>query len=84
MLSLHTIPIFKTRCTINGIELTDEDKNNILDYLRVNGIPIINKTYMFAREKYMKGEITPEMIETRKHELSSKEEKEINTIIPSM
>ena len=54
---------------MNGVEITNADNNIIIDYLRVNNIPLIHKTYILAREKYLNGEITAEMVQTQKKQL---------------
>ena len=61
--------IYKIKTTVNGVEITNADNNIIIDYLRVNNIPLIHKTYILAREKYLNGEITAEMVQTQKKQL---------------
>ena len=50
--------IYQVKTTINGVEITNADNDIIIDYLRVNNIPLIHKTYVLARAKYLNGEIT--------------------------
>lgn len=55
---------------INSVfEITNADNNIIIDYLRVNNIPLIHKTYVLARTKYLNGEITAEMVQKQKEQL---------------
>ena len=61
--------IYQTKTTINGIEITNADNDIIIDYLRVNNIPLIHKTYVLARTKYLNGEITAEMVQEQKVQL---------------
>lgn len=58
--------IYQTKTTINGVEITNADNDIIIDYLRVNNIPLIHKTYVLARAKYLSGEITAEMVQEQK------------------
>ena len=61
--------IYTTKTIINGVEITNADNNIIIDYLRVNNIPLIHKTYVLARTKYLNGEITAEMVQKQKEQL---------------
>lgn len=61
--------IYTTKTIINGVEITNADNNIIIDYLRVNNIPLIHKTYVLARTKYLNGEITTEMVQKQKEQL---------------
>lgn len=61
--------IYQTKTTINGVEITNADNDIIIDYLRVNNIPLIHKTYVLARAKYLSGEITAEMVQEQKAQL---------------
>ena len=61
--------IYTTKTTINGVEITNTDNDIIIDYLTVNNIPLIHKTYVLARTKYLNGEITAEMIQKQKEQL---------------
>ena len=70
--------IYKTKNIINGRELTYEDKTNIINYLKVNNIPLVNKAYSFAKVKYLNGEIALELI--RKETIITK--KKGITLIP--
>ena len=47
----------------------DQRQKLIIDYLRVNNIPLIHKTYVLARTKYLNGEITTEMVQKQKEQL---------------
>ena len=71
--------IYTTKNIINGKELTNEDKNNIINYLKVNNIPLVNRAYSFAKMKYLNGEID---LETTKQVAILLKKKEI-TLIPS-
>lgn len=63
--------IYQVKTTINGVEITNADNDIIIDYLRVNNIPLIHKTYVLARTKYLNGEITAEMVQEQKAQLES-------------
>lgn len=54
--------LYTIKTTVNGVEITAKDVNIILDYLRVNDIPLIGVTYVYARAMYLKGEIDEEMV----------------------
>lgn len=58
--------IYQVKTTINGVEITNADNDIIIDYLRVNNIPLIHKTYVLARAKYLNGEITAGMVQEQK------------------
>lgn len=64
--------IYGTRTIINGIEITHEANNVIIEYLKLNNIPLINKAYVLARTKYINGEITPDTIEQLREDIKSK------------
>lgn len=61
--------IYTVKTIINGVEITNVDNDIIIDYLRVNNILLINKTYLLARTKYLNGEITAEMVQEQKTQL---------------
>lgn len=66
--------IYTTKTIINGIEITNADNDIILDYLKVNNIPLIHKAYVFARTKYLNGEITAELVQEQKAQLELNKE----------
>lgn len=72
--------IYETKHTISKIKITNEDNDIIIDYLKINDIPIIYKTYALARKKYLEGEITKEIVEQLKEKYKAKEKV---IIIPS-
>ena len=45
---------------INGIEITKEINEKIINYLKANNIPLVNKAYSIVRNKYINGEIVLE------------------------
>lgn len=61
--------IYQVKTTINGVEITNADNDIIIDYLKVNSIPLIYKAYVLARTKYLNGEITAEMVQEQKAQL---------------
>lgn len=63
-LNLNTV--YNTKTIIKGRELTREDKDTIIEYLKVNSIPVISKTYYVAKFKYVDGKITKELVEQEK------------------
>ena len=46
--------------------------NVIIEYLKLNKIPLISKAYILARTKYINGEITPETIQQLREDIKSK------------
>ena len=66
--------IYTTKTIINGIEITNTDNDIILNYLKVNNIPLIHKAYVFARTKYLNGEITAELVQEQKAQLELNKE----------
>lgn len=74
--------LYQTKTIINGVELTNEDNDTIIDYLRVNNLPVVNRTYILARDKYLNGEFTAEMVEKQKEQLELYKEPEA-ILIPS-
>lgn len=58
--------IYEIKTIVNGVEITNADNNIIIDYLLVNDIPLISKTYVLARAKYLNGEIDAETIVKQK------------------
>ena len=61
--------------------ITNYDKDYIIDYLIYSGIPLIDKTYNIAKDKYINGEITREMVIELKNNWQPKEP--AKTLIPS-
>lgn len=80
---LDTKSLYQTKTTINGIEITNEDNDTIIDYLKINNIPVISKAYTLARTKYLNGEFTAETVKDQKKELYRNREK-IKVLIPSI
>lgn len=79
---VDVIDVYNTKTTVNGVEVTDFDKANIFNYIKVNNIPLVIKTYSIVLSRYMNGLITPEMV----HEQCSKvnmEPKTVAVLIPS-
>ena len=64
--------IYNTKTIVNGIEITPEANNIIIEYLKLNKIPLISKAYILARTKYINGEITPETIQQLREDIKSK------------
>ena len=60
--------LYEIKLSVNGNEVTNEMKKDVLDFLKYNRIPVVNKTYRVALNKYLDGEITKEMIEEKKQE----------------
>ena len=61
--------IYQVKTSINGVEITNADNDIIIDYLKVNNIPLIHKSYVFARTKYLNGVITAEMVQEQKAQI---------------
>lgn len=60
--------IYQTKIIINGRELTDADKDFIVNYIKDNNMPFITKTYMLVREKYLNGELKNNKVKKNKKE----------------
>ena len=60
---VDVMDVYNTKTTVNGVEVSDFDKANIFNYIKVNNIPLIIKTYSIILFRYMSGEITPEMVQ---------------------
>lgn len=54
--------IYQITSIIDGVLITNDDKNIIIDYLRQNNIPIISKTFVLARKKFLDGEFDIEAV----------------------
>lgn len=70
--------------TINGEKFTNKDIKLIFEYMRLNEIPFLKKTYALIKVKYLNGKITEESIQKQKEELSKIENTEYAFIIPSL
>jgi len=79
---LDTKALYQTKTTVNGIEITNQDVDTIIDYLKINNIPVISKAYILARTKYLNGEFTTESIREQKQELYQNRGK-VKVLIPS-
>ena len=80
---LNFSEIYNGVTTINGERFTNKDIKLILEYMRLNEIPFLKKTYALIKAKYLNGEITAESIRKQKKELSRTENAEYALIIPS-
>lgn len=74
---LNLKDIYNTKVWINNVELTNDDNNTIIDYLKVNEIPLVYKTYTFARTKYLNGEINIEELKEKKKQQKLNEKQKI-------
>lgn len=79
---LNTKSLYQTKTTVNGIEITHQDIDTIIDYLKINNIPIISKAYILARTKYLNGEFTAESVKEQKQEFYQNKGK-VKVLIPS-
>ena len=79
---LNIKSLYKIKTSVYGVDITNEDNDIIIDYLKVNNIPVINKAYLFARNKYLSGEISAETVKTQKEQLCKKMSKK-KVLIPS-
>lgn len=79
---LEVKTLYEMKIIINGIELTKQDIDTIVDYLKLNGFPVINKTFVLARTKYLNGEFTKETIREQKQK-SSQNSNKVKVLIPS-
>ena len=62
----NTRILYNVKTVVNGVEISNEDNDIILDFLRVNDIPIIKASYLSARQKYINDEIDLEKLEKQK------------------
>lgn len=79
---LDTKSLYQIKTTINGIEITNKDNDIIIDYLKINNIPVISKAYTIARTKYLNGEFTATTVKEQKEQLYQNKEK-VKVLIPS-
>lgn len=77
---LNVKEVYDTKTIINGVELTNEDKDTIIEYLKSNNIPVVSKTYNCAKIKYINGNITKDMIKKQ----NVKEKSKSKILIPSI
>lgn len=52
----------KDLVSINDRIFTESELNIIVDYLKYNGIPVVHKTFLVAKDKYLNGEITADSV----------------------
>ena len=50
--------LYKERTIINGREITKEDNDIILEYMKENKYPMIRKSYVLVRKKYLNDDIS--------------------------
>lgn len=79
---LDTKSLYYTKTMVNSIEITNQDIDTIIDYLKINNIPVISKAYTLARTKYLNGEFTAETINEQKQEFYQNRGKS-KVLIPS-
>lgn len=63
--------LYSSKTIVNGVEITNADNDIIIDYMRVNNIPLVRKAYVLVRAKYLSGEITAEMVQLQKDKSNS-------------
>ena len=78
---LNLKSIYQVKTIVNGIEITAEDNDLIIEYLKQNDIPVIAKTYILIREKYLNGQIDIEKIKKKQEKLKNIKSK---VLIPSI
>jgi len=74
--------IKECKTIIHGVEITDEMNQAIVDYLRVNHLPLFQASYLIAREKLLNGEFTIESVKQKKLELKEELEPKVKLLIP--
>lgn len=67
---------------INGVLITKEVNDTIIDYLKVNQIPIVNKTYNVALDMYLNGKINKDEIDLKKQEMDTNKKQSL-ILIPN-
>ena len=74
--------IYENRHFINGVQITNDINDIVIDYLTVNQIPVVNKTYDIAVKMYLNGEINKELVEEKKKEMEENKSKSV-ILIPN-
>ena len=68
----------RTKTIVNGREVSSDDVDIIVKYLKCNNVPIVNSTYLVARDKYLNGEIDIDTL----NELDYMESNKARVLIP--
>ena len=74
--------IYENRHFINGVQITNDINDIVIDYLIINQIPVVNKTYDIAVKMYLNGEINKELVEEKKKEMEENKSKSV-ILIPN-
>lgn len=76
--------IFDGKTYVNGVLVTALENDLILRYLYLTETPITIKTFVFARDMYLRGKFTPEMVsQLEVNNLTRILNKKEKTLIPS-
>ena len=67
---------------IRGVEITEEMNQAIIDYLRINHIPVYKASFLIAREKFLNHEFSIESVNAKKLEMQDELEPKIKVLIP--
>lgn len=57
-LPIRISEIYKTKHIVNGKEVTDSDKDNVLAYMMEKEMPMVSRAYSATLDKYLRGELT--------------------------
>lgn len=64
--------VYGIKLTVNGREVTKEDKDIIMNYIKENDLPMVVKSYEVVRNKYLDGEITKDSVKSETYEAPKK------------
>ena len=67
---------------IRGVVITEEVNQAIVDYLRINHIPVYKASYLIAREKYLNHEFSIESVNEKMAEMQDELEPKVKVLIP--
>ena len=59
-----------TKTIINNVKITKEINEIIINYMKINNIPLVNKAYYIVRKKYLNGEINLEELNKKSNNKS--------------
>ncbi len=58
--------IYTTNFIVRGVELTDQDKEKIMNYMRNNDIPFLPRCFSAVRDRYLDGSLDIDEVKTLK------------------
>lgn len=69
--------IYECRNFLNGVQITNNINDIVIDYLTINQIPVVNKTYDVAVRMYLDGKINKEMVKEKKKKMEENKPRSI-------